>query len=212
MQDLRLVIEEAVGADLPWDFYEDGDEVAERAWQTVPGRIVAHLLASPPGWETAERIIGLLTAFAARRSLACWFAYCEEELPLSIAERLVEKWLPPQEGRGAVEEAWLVETPPRENGIAITDCRRSDTGAASSAVAHAARFAKARVALDAITSLSHAFIAFDATGRGRRFVEWLVGYAAPAAREGRALSAEEQFALADFAIPPVMRARAEASD
>ncbi len=50
MQDLRPVIEEAVGADLPWDFYEDGDGVAERrrgrpfraglspiCWRRLPG-------------------------------------------------------------------------------------------------------------------------------------------------------------------------------
>lgn len=202
------VVKRAELDQLNWDFYEDAEDAQEYAkTSTVPGRIVEFLISEINDKNEVDRTMGLLTTFAAKRSLACWFLYCEGEFPLIVANSLEKYWVEYSPDIRHIDEAWLDITEPTENGYPIIDCRWQDTHAASSAVAHAARFAKSQLPHDAIISLSHAFIAFDISPVGSyvKFVDWLINIAAPCAFERKYMPSEKMYAMADFDFPLVMK-------
>ncbi len=205
---LAEVIHQADLEHLNWDFYEDADDAQEYAREkTVPGRIVDFILNEYKNQNDAVRVTGLLTTFASRRSLVCWFHYCKNELPLSVANSLEKYWVNSWPDRSIIDELWLEIVEPAENGNPIIDCRRQDTISASSAVAHAARFAKKQNLHDAITSLSHAFNAIDVSPVGSYvpYLDWFVKIAYPCAVEGRIMSSKNMYAFADFYFPEEMR-------
>lgn len=205
MHRLSRIVEQGIAEKTRWDFYEDAETAAEDALETVPGRLITGFYESTHDLAAVEHMLGLLTTYAARRSLVCWFAYCDDTKPLWIANRLVDFWTGDDRHPQFIEEAWTEEIAPAEKGIPIVDCRWCDTFSASSAVTNAAKFARTRSRLDAITSLSDSNEAFNQSpiGSVRPFREWLMQIAIPAAAERRALSAQEQFALADFRVPEI---------
>ncbi|WP_278468830.1 hypothetical protein [Gimesia maris] len=207
MKNIADVIKHAESDQLFWDFYEEAENAQEDAKNTVPGRIIDFLLNDRNDRNEAARTIGLLTTFAARRSLVCWFFYCENESPLFVANSLERYWVDCWPEITHIDESWLAKTKPSENGNLIIDCRWQDTYSASSAVAHAARFAKNQVPHDAIISLSHACIAFQIspTGSSVKFIDWLVNIAVPCAFEGNYMPSEKMFAMADFDFPLIMK-------
>jgi hypothetical protein len=196
MIEIKGAIETLESNDLRWDFYEDGAVLEEVCEETVPGQLLRRVHAY--GGSCA---VGLSIAFAAKRGLACWFLYCSDVRPLETVNQTIERWVRP---RIAVLPCLSTEiVQPTENGIRIVDCRQCDTSSASSAVAHAARFANDMKLLDAITSLSHAYEAFNCSpiGSARHFKSWLEDYAIPIAIEGRPMTTVEANAYADYSLP-----------
>jgi hypothetical protein len=198
--DFNNLIETLEAEGLNWDFYEVDATLEEVRENTVSGQVVARVesLGGP-------RAAGLLTAFAARRSLACWFVYCADLRPLEIADAVIEHWVIFQ--NTTLPKSWSKPIKPMEGNKPIVDCRYSDTASASSAVAHAAKYAGDRNLLDAITSLSHAVGAFDCSPIGSTYVfeKWLLDYAIPIAMQGRAMTEYEAFADADSEWPIQLR-------
>lgn len=203
VNEIASIIEKAEAEGLFWDFYEDAENVSESSQNTIPGRLVEYLYELGPDIESANRTIGFLTTYAARRSLSCWFVYCIDRRPLAAANGLMDFWLSTNPDSRAIDPEWFQEIQPTTaDGARILDCRWGDTFSASSAVTHAARFAAAHSPLDAITALSHAFIAFDVSPLAPdKFELWLSDIAYPCARARKRMSLEEQFALAAFDIP-----------
>ncbi|KAA0140884.1 hypothetical protein FYZ48_06325 [Gimesia chilikensis] len=207
-QHITEIIKQAELEKLNWDFYEDAEDVEEYARKkTIPGRIVSFIFDEAKEISDAEKIIGLLTTFASRRCLVCWFLYCKNEFPLFVANSLEKYWLEFGPNRQIIDDSWLEITEPTENGSPIYDCRRQDTHSASSAVAHAARYAKKRSPHDAVISLSHAFIAFDISPIGSyvNYIDWLVNVAVPSAFDLEYMPPEKMFVMADFEIPSIMK-------
>jgi hypothetical protein len=195
-RDFKTLIESLQADGLNWDFYEPVATLESVRESTISGQVVSRLesLGGP-------RAVGLMTAFAARRSLVCWFVYCTDGRPLEIADAVIEHWLVSQ--NEMMPKSWTEEIRPMEGHKQIVDCRYSDTAQASSAVAHAAKYARDRDLLAAITSLAHAEGSFDCSPVGSTivFAKWLVDYAIPIALAGRAMTEVEFFADADFQRP-----------
>src|SRR5262245_36638596 len=105
--DFKQLIESLTAAGLNWDFYEDAAKLEDVRENTISGQIISHVdqLGGP-------RAVGLLVAFAARRSLACWFLYCTDTRPLATVEALIQHWLVAQ--NAPVPSAWLAPIKPME--------------------------------------------------------------------------------------------------
>lgn len=192
MLDFSTIISDAEASGLPWDFYEDAEDVSIQCVQTVPGQLIAALRnEAGPDFEQS---IGLLAAYAARRSLICWFVYCESHRPLVVSDRTLQYWFSsePDELPG---DFHLPENPFCQ-GEPIRDCRLTDTASASSAVAHAARYTRTRSLLDAITALSHAYIAHSTSPltRAADFVTWICHTAGPCSIRRERMTFEQEFA------------------
>lgn len=206
MIDLRRELELAEQDNLTWDFYEDHEDARQHALNTVPGRVVTALFREIDDVDLAARTVGLLSAFAARRSLACWFVYCADEYPLGIANQVIDYWVYPRGNRVVISPEWTTCRWPTDKEGPIVDCRSQETVAASEAVSSAAKFALTGDSHAAILALSLPHVAFDVSpiGHSNDFAAWLIHVAAKVAFAGREMSAEEQFALADFEFPPAM--------
>ena len=62
---------------VPWEFNEDHPLAGKTSIETIPGQIVCCIEQFIDDEGSANRIIGLLTAYAARRCLVAWFLYCD---------------------------------------------------------------------------------------------------------------------------------------
>ncbi|WP_339747668.1 hypothetical protein [uncultured Rubinisphaera sp.] len=168
---------------------------------SIPWAIVDSIYQSANDPTDAVSIVALTCTFVARRSLACWFNYCDDSYPLQLADRLVSAII--KNDMNAITLDDTVPCYPTEKGIPIVDCRQADTMAASESVAYAAAyFIKQKIEL-AVFSLSDATAAFNESPIAsydfeERMQEWLLTVAIPAAVEQRELNFEEQSALADF--------------
>lgn len=203
--EIKVLIKQAEEEELYWDFWKDHEEPIEFSKRTISGRIVYHLLNSISDRKTAERTVGLLVSFVARRALTCWFVYCDDEEPLRRINHVIGHWLKLDEKFQLINPDWFTPMEPMEDFQSIRDCRRQDTFGASSAVANAALYASSRDPLDAIVSLSDAECAFcvsPATTRGDFEIgKWLAEYVVPCACAGRDMTYEEDFAFNDFTVP-----------
>jgi hypothetical protein len=151
--------------------------------------------------ETAHVATALTCAFSARRSLACWFLYCDDTRPLQLADRLISAI--PGDNTVVITRDDTRPCEPTENGVPITDCRQVDTLSASTSVARAAAYFLTRNREHAVFCLAVVFCAFSESPIAphdyeERMLEWLLTVAIPAAAERRELTLEEQAALADF--------------
>ena len=208
MDDIFRLIRNAASEGLQWDFYEDHDDVRNTCKKTIPGRVVQHFRSTCDDGRLSHRTIGLLTTYVSRRSLPCWFLYCDDERPPHASNGLLHWWLYSNCDIDRFDELWTVEVNPRDkDGAIIMDCRSQDTRAANSAVANAAQFARTNDDLHAITSLSHAFCAFNVSPIGSldNFEQWFVDFAVPCSLQGRPMSFDEEFALTDYDIPQALR-------
>jgi hypothetical protein len=198
--DFRTLIDTLRSEGLNWGFYEDGAKLEDVRENSVSGQVISRLneMGGP-------RAVGLLIAFAARRSLACWFLYCTDTRLAEIAEDVIQHWLIFQNGTLPISATIPIQ--PMEGDEPIVDCRFSDTSAASSAVAHAAKYARDRNLLDAMISLSHARSSFNNSPVGSVFAfdKWLIDYAIPIALQGREMTEQEAFANADYEPPVQLR-------
>lgn len=203
MLNLTRIVEEASRRGYAWDFFEGSPDVEVACLQTVPGAIVAGMREG----GISEMAIGLFAAFAAKRSLACWFKYCVDVAPLFAVNSVIECWFRGPDGTSAIDKSLVKPAVPIENGKEIRDCRRTDTLSASSSVANCASYAIYRSQIFAITAISHAHIAFESNPDAsvRRFEEWLIHTAFPQALDLRRLTPSQQWAMADFEIPEQLR-------
>ncbi len=208
MLDLRAIIHDASADELAWDFWEDDPDVLRKCRDTVPGRIITAIEKMPhrEGRDPID-VMGLLVAYTARRSLACWFVYCQSKTPLEAVALVVTFWLTSAQARESIDESMFIPCEPMSNGQRIVDCRRTDTIGASSAVAYAAKFTQTRSPIDAIHALSYSHMAYDTSPIGsiRIFERWLAECAWPSAFGLTAMSRVEQTAFADFVFPVEMQ-------
>jgi hypothetical protein len=210
--NLAFVVSRAKKDCISWDYHPsmaNADWAIENCGAAL---FISEFSKLCTGSVSATVSLGLLIAFAARRSLVCWFVYCEATHPLMVVDQVIEYWLDLAAGSSAprqIDESWLVPATPKRNGREIVDCRWQDTHSASAAVASAARFAKWGERSDATACLSAAHCAWDISPAGGPdgFEQWLVNVAAPCAIDRRRMTVTEQFAYADFVIPEVMRTR-----
>jgi hypothetical protein len=196
---LRNVIEEALDDGLNWGFYEPTATESSVMSGSISGKVFEFLRDS-----LSERSVGLLTVFASRRSLACWFLYCDDLQPLETNLGLSKWWI--ENKKNPIPRLWLESVEPKERGTKIVDCRFTDTMFASSAVCHAAKYAASRRPLDAIISIAHSHASFDTSPFGQivEFEDWLVNVALPVAVEPRDMTYDELVKNASFAIPKLM--------
>jgi hypothetical protein len=190
MNEIKKLIRSALANGCPWDFYEGAANVEKICLNTVPGLIVCELQRL----QVPEKSLGIFCALAAKRSLACWFRYCNDKTPLSVVDKVIEFWFCcPDPLEFGLSEIMTVPVLPSENGQTIRDCRRTDTLSASSAVANCASYALYRTSLSIVTAISHSHIAFEtAPDIGVSvFEEWLIEVALKSAVEGRRLSEAE---------------------
>ena len=152
---------------------------------------------SGPG-DVARRRLARLALFAARRALACWELYCDEDRPRRAVEAV---------GRhldgGAAAAPWdefSIAAGPAYRGRPITDCRFCDTSCAAESAAHAALFVRGGDIDDAYRCVGYADMAFDQSPLREEdhFREWLLDVAVPAAFEDREMTATEQEALRGY--------------
>lgn len=197
--NLSKIIDDAIRLGYAWDFFEEADDVESANLQTVPGEIVTQMQRK----GISDQAVGLLSAYAAKRSLACWFNYCQDTAPLSIINTVIDYWFCNPENIFTINEKLFVPVIPMENGEEIRDCRRTDTLSASSAVANCVSYACHRSQIFAITAISHSHIAFESCpdASSRRFEEWLTSVAFPQALALRRLTSAQQWAMADFKVP-----------
>jgi hypothetical protein len=132
--DLNKIIDDAIRRGYAWDFYERSPDVETACVETVPGAIVAEMQRN----GVSEMAVGLLAAYAAKRSLVCWFKYCVDAAPLFAVNTVIDCWFRGPTETSAIDKSLLTPTTPMENGVEIRDCRRSDTFSASSSVANCA--------------------------------------------------------------------------
>jgi len=167
---------------LPWDFYEDGDDVVSYVLSsTTPGRLVNSLLSDTCGRRDQRRIVNLFIAYAARMSLVCWFEYCDDMTPFNIIESVVGSLIQDAKIDYDLNAHYLNPCVPAENGIPIVDCRESDTLSASLSVAHAAVYNCGGGDEHAAYSLSYSFgaISVSPVWLSGSFVDWLLKKALP---------------------------------
>lgn len=195
------LVEDSKDGSMSWEFDENASMARQYASECVQGRIIACIEENFGDRALSDRVIGLLTAFSARRSLVAWCIYCDSVQPITVVDNVISFWLhhTPLQST-AVEE-------PSENGVPIIDCRWGDTHSAASAVKNAAEFVVVRDWYVATLSLVCAFLGFALSPAGSvdTYVKWLVEFALPCAIELRQMTVEEQFALADYDIPEVLR-------
>lgn len=207
-QEISAIIKQAEEEGLYWDYWKKHEDPVEFSKRTIPGRIVYHLYDSITDPVTVARTVGLMVSFVARRSLTCWYVYCDDESQLHRINHVVGHWLDMDEKFKQIDPDWFTPLEPMEDGVSIVDCRWQDTLGASSAVANAALFAVSRDPLDAIVSLSDAESAFDVSpatvGKEFDIGKWLVEYVVPCAYAGRDMTYEEDFAFNDFTVPYLM--------
>lgn len=175
-----------------------GDHISEAETATlIPYAIVTFMSHQDKGKE----LIGLTSTFVARRSLACWFNYCDDRSPLLLADRIISAIV--KHTPGAVKEDDTTPCFPTEQGMPITDCRQADTMLSSEAVAYAAAYHLTGKAELAVYSLSDAIEAFNESPLGteefeEEMLDWIMTYAIPGALEFRDLTIEEQEAMCSF--------------
>lgn len=169
--------------------------------RSLPGVVVEAIVSrvSPP--HIAFRTVALTCAFAARRSLACWFVYCDDTSPSDTVRRLITAII--EEDRSLIGKADTEPTFPKKGGMPIEDCRQSDTLSASTAVAYAVAYFLTRDDNFAAYSLSYSVGAFEDSPIGsdsyeELFSRWLLEVAIPAAAEGRDMTTDEQEMFIDF--------------
>lgn len=190
-----------------WDFNHEHPDAIARCKSTLGWIVINHILSQSMNQLESERTVGLLTSFLSRRCLVCWFFYCDDPRPLSIANQLRLYWLNPLPNPHEVRDSWLVEILPTERGVPIVDCRWADTRSSSSSVANCARFARSRSWIDPIACFSDAGVAFSESPVSTGISEhsrWITEYAVPCAMEGRQMLFEEEFALIESPIPEIM--------
>jgi hypothetical protein len=146
----------------------------------------------------ADKRLGWLGLFVARRALPCWELYCDDNQPVRTVA-FVRHWLV----TGESPESWDTftrEVLPRFRGKRIDDCRECDTSCAADAASAAARFASTGDIEHIVHALIAADGAFDQSPLGGKedFRRWLVEIAVPAAWDCRELSQSEQRAFREF--------------
>lgn len=201
-QELSGLFEQSKKEGIFWDFNDGADDAEEQAKDCMVGRLIYYLYDLFDDKSVALRTIGLLTAFNARRSLACWFLYCVDERPKAIVDRLLDFWLSPDADISLIDESWLTEIVPTDpTGHPIVHCREEDMSYVSGGIVVAAKFALERKLIDAIQALCDAWSAWGlspAGGYEHDLDVWSYEIAAPCAIEMREMSVDEQFAYGDF--------------
>jgi hypothetical protein len=190
--------------DLDWDFDDESETVEEDYKLSVPGKIVDCIYNSIEDKTAAIRSIGLLSTYAAMRSLMCWFLYCDNKTPLLTCLKLENYWLNEYPLSNGLDDSLCeeVELIDRE-GDRIVDCRVADTSSVARAVSSAALFALNKSLYHVAYSLSCVDNAFNQSPADcvYTFEKWFFDVAIPITMQGRALTNDELFALAENSIP-----------
>lgn len=149
-----------------------------------------YVLQSPLGvfcqkvFKVDPVILSWLTFFSARSTLPCWILSCKSKEPFWAVEQIKNFLLDRVSAQALIP--FLAPIPTE-----VQDCRFSDTASTADAIAFAAKYCIRQNLLDAIYSLSSAYIAFDHVFTEDRFRFWLLETAFPAAIEKRELTKEE---------------------
>jgi hypothetical protein len=121
------------------------------------------------------------------RVLPCWEYHCDDGRPRKTIEK-IGQYLIRRESSDALMQ-YMEPTEP-----CVDDCRESDAGSASDAIAFAARYLVENDPLIAACSISAADCAYLHLFTEDRFREWMIEVAIPASEEKRPLSQVEEYA------------------
>lgn len=214
MQELPVALEEAVERcrsriDEHWGDVDTDDDESVKA--TSPMWHLVQALGDSGPADVARMRLARLAAFSARRALTCWELYCDEDGPRRAVGAVIQSI-----DGGRADAPWddyMVAAAPAYRGRPIVDCRFCDTSCAAEAAAHAALFLRGGDIDDAYRGLAYADMAFDQSpfAETDHFREWLLGFAVPAAFEGREMTATEREALRDYDASEISKTREEQS-